>query len=287
MTGPTGAARPAASTRPTDKAVHAWSLDGTLGRPRVPGPDGSGPTTRGGRAADALDLLDLPAELARRGYRAVQITHFQLPTRDAGYLAELRASLAASGITLDAFLVDDGDLTHPTDADLHERWISDRLADAEALGAHHARVVAGRSAPTPELLAASARRLSRLAAAHPGVAVVTENWRELLPDADAVLALLADAVDVRLLIDLGNWTMPHKHEQLARIAPHAVTCHAKAHRDDGGRLDDVDYARSLRVLQDAGYQGALAMVDESSRPDGSDEWDGLEQEHEVVRRVFG
>ncbi len=158
----------AGSTRPTDKAVHAWSLDGTLGRPRVPGPDGSGPSTAGGRAANALDLLDLPAELARRGYRAVQITHFQLPTRDAGYLAELRASLAASGITLDAFLVDDGDLTHPTDADQHERWISDRLADAEALGAHHARVVAGRSAPTPELLASSARRLSRLAAAHPG-----------------------------------------------------------------------------------------------------------------------
>jgi sugar phosphate isomerase/epimerase len=116
---------------------------------------------------------------------------------------------------------------------------------------------------------------------------VTENWRELLPDADAVLALLADAVGVRLLIDLGNWTMPDKHEQLARIAPHAVTCHAKAHRDDGGRLDDVDYARSLRVLQDAGYAGALAMVNESTRPDGSDEWDGLEQEHEVVRRVFG
>lgn len=147
----------AGSTRPTDKAVHAWSLDGTLGRPRVPGPDGSGPSTAGGRAADALDLLDLPAELARRGYRAVQITHFQLPTRDAGYLAELRASLAASEITLDAFLVDDGDLTHPTDADRHERWISDLLDDAETLGAHHARVVAGRSAPTPELLASSAR----------------------------------------------------------------------------------------------------------------------------------
>lgn len=287
MTGPSGAARPAASTRPTDKAVHAWSLDGTLGHPRVPGPDGSGPTTPGGRTAGALDLLDLPAELARRGYRAVQITHFQLPTRDAGYLAELRASLAASGITLDAFLIDDGDLVHPTDADLHERWISDRLADAEALGAHHARVVAGRSAPTPELLAASARRLSRLAAAHPGVAIVTENWRELLPDAGSVRTLLDAADGVRLLIDLGNWTMPDKHEQLARIADLAVTCHAKAHRDDGGRLDDVDYARSLRVLQDAGYAGALAMVNESTRPDGSDEWDGLEQEHEVVRRVFG
>ena len=67
----------------------------------------------------------------------------------------------------------------------------------------------------------------------------------------------------------------------------AVTCHAKAHRHEDGRLDDVDYARSLRVLQDAGFTGALAMVNESSRPDGSDEWDGLEQEHEVVRRVFG
>ncbi|ALD13686.1 sugar phosphate isomerase/epimerase family protein [Clavibacter capsici] len=278
MTGPTG------TTRPTDKAVHAWSLDGTLGHPRVPGPDGSGSPTR---ADGALDLLDLPAELARRGYVAVQLAHFQLPTRDASYLEELRSSLESSGIVLDAFLVDDGDLVHPADADLHERWISDRLDDALALGAHHARVGAGRSAPTPELIAASARRLSRLADGHPGVQVVVENWREMMPDADSVLALLADAGDIRLLIDLGNWTMPDKHEQLARIAPHAVTCHAKAHRHEDGRLDDVDYARSLRVLQDAGFAGALAMVNESSRPDGSDEWDGLEQEHEVVRRVFG
>jgi sugar phosphate isomerase/epimerase len=277
VTGPTG------TTRPTDKAVHAWSLDGTLGHPRVPGPDGSGTVTR---ASGALDLLDLPAELARRGYRAVQLAHFQLPTRDASYLEELRSSLESSGVTLDAFLVDDGDLTHPADADLHERWISDLLDDAVTLGAHHARVGAGRSAPTPELLAASARRLSRLADGHPGIQVVVENWREMMPDADAVLALLADAGDVRLLIDLGNWTMPDKHEQLARIAEFAVTCHAKAHRHDDGRLDDVDYARSLRVLQDAGFQGALAMVNESSRPDGSDEWDGLEQEFEVVRRVF-
>ncbi|WP_445444453.1 sugar phosphate isomerase/epimerase family protein [Clavibacter sp. km3a] len=271
-------------TGPTDKAVHAWSLDGTLGHPRVPGPDGSGSVTR---AAGALDLLDLPAELARRGYRAVQLAHFQLPTRDASYLEELRSSLETAGIVLDAFLVDDGDLTHPTDADLHERWISDRLDDALALGAHHARVGAGRSAPTPELIASSARRMSRLADAHPGLQVVVENWREMMPDADSVLALLADAGDIRVLIDLGNWTMPDKHEQLARIAPHAVTCHAKAHRHDDGRLDDVDYARSLRVLQDAGFTGALALVDESSRPDGSDEWDGLEEEFEVVRRVFG
>ena len=269
---------------PTDKAVHAWSLDGTLGHPRVPGPDGSGAVTR---AEGALDLLDLPAELARRGYAGVQLAHFQLPTRDASYLAELRAALASSGVVLDAFLVDDGDLTHPTDADLHERWISGQLDDALALGADHARVGAGRSAPTPELLASSARRLSRLAHDHPGIRLVVENWREMMPDADSVRTLLEQAEDVRLLIDLGNWTMPDKHEQLARIAEFAVTCHAKAHRHEDGRLDDVDYARSLRVLQDAGFTGALAMVNESSRPDGSDEWDGLEQEHEVVRRVFG
>ena len=116
------------------------------------------------------------------------------------------------------FLVDDGDLTHPTDADLHERWISGLLDDALTLGAHHARVGAGRSAPTPELIASSARRMSRLADDHPGVQVVVENWREMMPDADAVLALLADAGDIRVLIDLGNWTMPDKHEQLARIA---------------------------------------------------------------------
>src|SRR4051794_25701609 len=96
------------------KAVSTWSLHRTLGsfwaadpviaeRSPATASEVPGPTA-------GMALLDLPVELSRRGYDMVQICHFHLPTRDRGYLAELRASLDASGIELDAVLVDDGDL---------------------------------------------------------------------------------------------------------------------------------------------------------------------------------
>jgi sugar phosphate isomerase/epimerase len=230
-------------------------------------------------------LLELPGLLAEHGYDTVQICHFHIPHRDAGYLDELRDALQAEGVTLDALLVDAGDLTHPDDADRHEAWIAGWLDDATALGARRARVVAGKQEPTVERLAESARRLRRLAAGHPDVRVVTENWMSLLPSAAEVHQLL-DGTDgeVGLLIDLGNWTGPDKYDQLASIAPLAETCHAKCHTLPGedAALDTEDYQRSLQVLVDAGFTGPLALVYDG--PD-DDEWGRLDAEHAIVTKI--
>lgn len=266
------------------RAVSTWSLHRTLGRFT-----GSDSAFNGGRfidsepSPDGLSVLELPAELRQRGYGAVQICHFHLPSRSPGYLAELRAALDEAGIALDALLIDDGDLTSPETADRAEAWIGGWLETATALGAQRARVCAGRSAPTPDTLRASADRLGRLAAAHPGVRVVIENWMELLPGADAVLALLDATGDtVGLLIDLGNWSGPDKFTELARIAPLAETCHAKC-RFLEGVPDRDNFETSLRVLKEAGYDGPLALIYDG--PD-NDEWAALETEYEIARSVF-
>src|SRR5262245_39111466 len=103
------------------RVVSTWSLHRTLGRFVA-----ADSAVHGGRFFDTvpsphgLTLLDLPAELRHHGYDTVQICHFHLPQRSPAYLNELRAVLAASEIALDALLIDDGDLTHPDDADCHE-----------------------------------------------------------------------------------------------------------------------------------------------------------------------
>ena len=146
-----------------------------------------------------------------------------------------------------------------------------------------ARVSAGRSASTPERLRESARRIVRLAASHPGVRVVIENWMGMLPDANSVLALLQETgKEIGLLIDLGNWTGPGKYEELARIAPLAESCHAKCHFVSGA-LDADDFLRSLSILKDAGYQGFLTFIYDGS--DG-DEWAQLDAEYELAHGVF-
>jgi len=263
------------------RAVSSWSLHRTLGRyiaddPQPAGSDGFRPT---GPVA-ATSLLELPGQLLVHGYDTVQLCHFHLPHRDAGYLNELKGALADSGIELDALLIDAGDLTHPSDADAHQAWIDAWIDDAEALGARRARIIAGQQTPTPERLQDSGRRLGQLAAAHPDIRVVTENWMALLPDADSVRAVLQAAGEsVGLLVDLGNWTGPDKYEQLAAIAPRAETCHAKCHHTVDGDLETDDYRRSVQLLLDAGFTGPYALVYDGPT---DDEWASLDAEHEIV-----
>jgi sugar phosphate isomerase/epimerase len=266
------------------RAVSTFSLSRALGRYSGPFAKVSDEPRAGSEPPpDALTLLELPAVLAARGYDAVQICHAHFPARDAAYLESLRSALAASSIALDALLVDAGDPAHPTDADRHEAWIGEWLDVATALGARRARVCAGRSAPTPERIEASAERVRRLAAAHPDVRVVTENWMEMIPDADTMLAWLdAAGESVGLLIDLDNWDGPDKYDELARIAPRAESCHAKCRFSNDGP-DREDYRRALQVLKDTGYDGPLALI--YAGPD-DDEWSALDTEWEIAREVF-
>jgi sugar phosphate isomerase/epimerase len=267
---------------PVPRAVSTWSLHRTLGNMVAPDSSPSGGASKVLPQGDGITLLDLLPELAAHGYDTVHLCHFHLASRDAAYLASVRESLATNGITLDCFLIDDGDLTAP-DADRHEAWYGEWLDVAEALGARRARIGAGRAAPTPELLAASGERLARLASAHSAVRVVTENWLEMTPDAGAVLAVLEAAGDgVGLLIDLGNWTGAAKYNDLASLAPRAETCHAKCHFSAAGP-DEVDFRRSLAVLRDAGFDGPLALIYDG--PD-ADEWANLDREWAIATDVF-
>jgi sugar phosphate isomerase/epimerase len=265
------------------RAVSTWSLRRTLGNVVAEGSAGAGGRVMDLPPADSqLTLLDLPPEIAARGYAEVHICHFHLASREPSYLAAVREALSANGLVLDTFLIDDGDLTAP-DADRHEAWYDAWLDVAEALGAHRARICAGRSAPTPELLAASGERLARLAAAHPKVRVVTENWLEMTPDAASVRTVLDAAGDrVGLLLDLGNWTGPDKYAQLAALAPRAETSHAKCHFTFDGP-DEADFRRSLATLQDAGFAGPLCLIYDG--PD-ADEWANLDREWTIATSVF-
>ncbi|WP_432564013.1 sugar phosphate isomerase/epimerase family protein [Kineococcus sp. SYSU DK003] len=254
-------------------AVHAWSLDRTLGRFRA-GATGD-PT--------GLPLLELPRELRARGYRTVQLCHFHLPHRDAGYLDELRAALAEADVVLDALLVDDGDLTHPQDGPREEAWISSYLDDAAALGARRMRVVAGRTR-TEDAQRVSSQALGRIAARAGDVRLVTENWLGVTADAADVEAIL-DPLDgaVGLLVDLGNWTGPGKYAELAAVTRYAETCHAKAHWN-GSSVDEEDYRRSVSTVLDNGYTGPFCLVYDA---EPGDEWAGLGVQRTIVEDELG
>lgn len=251
-------------------AVHDWSLDRTLGRFRSDAPESA--------EAGALRLLDLPAHLRAHGYDAVQLCHFHLPSREPAALRELRGALEGDGVRLDTFLIDDGDLTHPETGRRDEEWISGWVRDAIALGAERVRVIAGKTR-TSESNQVSSAALGRIAAEHPGIRVVTENWFDVTRTADDVTRILEPLEEeVGLLIDLGNWSGPDKYRELAKITRFAETCHAKAHWA-GASMDETDYRTSIQTVLEADYEGPFALVYDA---DDDDEWAGLAVQRAVV-----
>src|SRR5699024_7291862 len=126
---------------------------------------------------EGLTLLELIPELAKRKYSAVQICHFHLEALHTPYLESVRGALEENNITLDALLVDDGDLS-AEDIEPQLEWYDSWLEVANTLGAQRARICAGRSEPTSALLKTSALHLANLASKHPTVRIVTENWME-------------------------------------------------------------------------------------------------------------
>lgn len=273
-----------AHTLDPTKALHTWSLFRTLGRFVAPGSAPSGALTEND-AAEGLSLLELPGELAAHGFESAQLCHFYLPRTDPAYLAELRDAFDAAGVDLECFLVDDGDVIHPEHGEQQQRWISGWIDVAEQLGAPRVRVPAGDQAATEETLALSARRLRSLAAAHPGIRVLTENWKSLLRDAATTRALLERLEgEVGLLIDTGNWEGEDKYQQIGEVAGRAECSQVKARESSPGVLDAEDLTRCLTTLREAGYTGRLSLVYAGT---DDDEWGRLEQMHEIARTVTG
>ncbi|QDP97716.1 TIM barrel protein [Microlunatus elymi] len=266
----------------TAKSLHSWSLFRTLGRYVAPGSMPLGQLPEGG--GGGLSLLDLPAELARHGYDSVQLCHFYLPSREVGYLGELRSAFDDAGVAVECLLIDEGDLADPVDGDQQRDWLSGWIDTAEQFGVDRVRVPAGKQPPGPDALRSSVERLVQLADRHPGTRIMIENWLAMMPDAASVNEILdRTAGRIGFLIDLGNWKGDGKYDELAAVAARAESCQAKVSTDASGVIDEADYRRSLGVLRDAGYGGPLAMVYDGPDPD---EWGKLDQAYGIVRSVY-
>jgi hypothetical protein len=280
MHGRTGTSGPRLS-------VSTWSLHRALGRPDFYGPAEGERIPAGSHGRGAMSLLELPAKIAAFGIHTLELCHFHLPSRDPGYLAELRAALEGSGVQLFQLLVDAGDVTDPANADRDLAWIRGWLPVAAALGAERARVIAGKAEPSEAALDRSYAALSTLAgeASVSGVCLTTENWFALLSRPEVVLGLL-DRLEgqVGLCLDFGNWGGPGKYEDLAAIAPRAESCHAKAHFSAPDLVDADDFVRCLEITRAAAFSGPYTLIYDGP---GDDEFAGLARERELAAPFLG
>lgn len=274
------------TNKPPQIAISTWSVHHLLGVTYANGP-GKIPTgvpeqTFG---PGMLALLDLPAELARRGYQRAEICHFHLASFEPDYLKSVRDAFQNSDVFIQTLLIDDGDITNSDSRERDLGWISSWIEAAAVLGAENARVIAGKAKPSPEALALSVdglRAMSQLGKAQ-GVRIVTENWFDLMSSPREVHHVL-DAVGDQLgfLADTGNWQGASKFADLKSVFARAELCHAKCSFGPGLAMDDADYGQCMKAAAKAGYAGPFTLIFDSA----GDEWRGMEIEHKFVRDYF-
>lgn len=265
--------------------VSSWSFHRNLGEPEFYGVLEGEAIPVASHNNGATTLLELPQQMAARGFQILEICHFHLPSRDAGYLREFKSAMQDSNIQLLSLLVDEGDITHPQNGARDAAWIESWMPVAQELGAQKVRVIAGQSTPAGALQQ-SARTLKQLAAraGENGLRLTTENWFDVLVSPQNVLQLL-DACEgqVGFNLDFGNWSGADKYEDLAAIAPRAESCHAKAEYSAANEIEAEDYARCLQLMGAVNFNGPFTLV---SGGVGENDWQGVERARDFITDFF-
>ena len=221
-------------------SVSTWSLHRQLGKPGFTGPAHGMQIPIETHNKGPISLLELPARVAEFGIRTLEICHFHLPSVEKTYLTELRAALADADVELFSLLIDDGDITHPADAERDIAWIEKWIDIAGELGANCARVIGGKADPSAETVAQSREVLAQLTerADTAGIRLMSENWFSIFSTPENVNTILGGLDGkVGLCLDFGNWRGDTKYKDLAAIASWAESCHTKAHFEAPREMD--------------------------------------------------
>jgi sugar phosphate isomerase/epimerase len=229
-------------------------------------------------------LLELPAILAQKGFKAVEIGHFHIRDTSEAYLLQLKDAIAQAGIVFYTLLLDYGDISNSDStrrtADIE--WLKGWIDTASKAGAERVRIIGGQAEPSDEeALARSADALKLLCsyADSRGVKVVTENFQPLTSIAENCLALLeACGERLGLIADFGNFSEDNKFSQLAKIIRHSESIHAKAITDEQGIPDAEEFELCLNLVKAAKYAGPIVLIYDGPH----DMWDGIERVKEIV-----
>ena len=263
-------------------SVSTWSLHRQLGKPGFTGPANDLQIPVETHNKGPISLLELPASIAEFGIHTLEICHFHLPSVEKSYLSELRTALSDAEVELFSLLIDDGDITHASEAERDIAWIEKWIDIAGELGAKCARVIGGKAESSVETLAQSRNVLAQLSerADTAGIRLMSENWFSIFSTPDNVNTILGGLDGkVGLCLDFGNWRGDSKYTDLAAIASWAESCHTKAHFAAPREMDKEDYVQCLELAQEAGFAGPHTLIYDGP---GDDEWEGLSLEREVV-----
>ncbi len=245
-----------------------------------------------------IDNLDF-ARIAKEEFkiRAIEYVNqfFKDKAEDQDYLAQLNQRASDHGVKQLLIMVDgEGQLGDPDDAartkavENHYKWVS----AAKTLGCHSIRVNAasrGSYEEQQKLAADGLRRLSEHAS-QAKMNVIVENHGGLSSNGEW-LASVIQAVDLPncgTLPDFGNFRVNNetnydRYKGVAELMPFAKAVSAKSHDfDEEGNEKNTDYAKMMKIVLDAGYNGFVGIEYEGG---GVDEYTGIKQTRRLLLKI--
>jgi sugar phosphate isomerase/epimerase len=99
-------------------------------------------------------------------------------------------------------------------------------------------------------------------AAKKGVCLALENHGGITATPDQMLKIIAQVKEspwFGVNFDGGNFRTADPYSDLARIAPYAINAQLKTDMSPGGKHEEADLGRVVRILADAGYRGYIVL----------------------------
>ncbi|MCR2823872.1 sugar phosphate isomerase/epimerase family protein [Lederbergia panacisoli] len=233
---------------------------------------------------ETMTLLELPAILSSKGFKAIEICHFNFPSTDSDYLEKLKLACEEANITFNTLLLDYGDITaddevrRHADISLIKNWID----IASECGAKQIRIIAGDASPENEAaLALSSEALNDLIkyANNLGVRIITENFHSLTSTADNCIQLVKNCnEELGLIADFGNFKGENKYEEIEKIISYSQSVHAKPDMDSDGIPDEEEFRKCLDQLVANNYNGPINLIYDGP----GDMWEGIERVRKIV-----
>jgi len=216
--------------------------------------------------------------------------HLQRAYDDNGFLAEVKAAAAETGLPMGCIAVDGAHIFEPS-AEVREenrrrryRW----LEIAHELGAEQLRIDAGGREQTLEeifdIVVEGYKDI--IARAQPlNVEILIENHWGPTNHPDAMHRLFAAVPGLGLLFDSYNWPQGTHERAWQECGQYARLTHFKTFSFDAdGNESEWDLARLVGLLQEAGYRGAWGI---ESTPYDGDEIGAARKSIALLKRILG
>lgn len=219
-----------------------------------------------------IDLEELLQYCSELGFDAVDPTGYYFPgypnVPDDSYIYQIKRMAFLNGMEISGtgirnnFTAPDPSIRQ-SDLDLIRQWVE----VAAKLGAPVIRVFAGQDIPEgysrKEVNGWIVEALKECVAygQEYGVMIGVQNHNDYLKSADQVLNII-EAVDsewLGVILDVGSFSTEDPYEDIARVAPHAVSWQIKENLGYEDRIVRTELNKIVQILKDVDYRGYIPI----------------------------